>query len=40
MARTVHDNGATLKKEAINLGLLTAAEFDATVDPSKMIGPS
>jgi len=40
IAKTAHKNGTTLKEEAINLGLLTAAEFDATVDPSKMIGPS
>ncbi|MCC6699491.1 MAG: class II fumarate hydratase [Candidatus Hydrogenedentes bacterium] len=40
IAKTAHKNGTTLKEEAINLGLLTAEEFDATVDPSKMIGPS
>ncbi len=40
IAKTAHKNGTTLKEEAINLGLLTAEEFDATVDPTKMIGPS
>ncbi|NUM52474.1 MAG: class II fumarate hydratase [Candidatus Hydrogenedentes bacterium] len=40
IAKTAHKNGTTLKQEAINLGLLTAEEFDAEVDPSKMIGPS
>ena len=40
IAKTAHKNGTTLKEEAVNLGLLTAEEFDATVDPSKMIGPS
>jgi fumarate hydratase class II len=40
IAKTAHANGTTLKEEALNLGFLTAAEFDATVDPSKMIGPS
>ncbi|MCC6489257.1 MAG: class II fumarate hydratase [Candidatus Hydrogenedentes bacterium] len=40
IAKTAHKNGTTLKEEAINLGLLTAEEFDATVDPSRMIGPS
>lgn len=40
IAKTAHKNGTTLKEEAINLGLLTAEEFDAAVDPAKMIGPS
>jgi fumarate hydratase class II len=40
IAKTAHKNGTTLKEEAVRLGLLTAEEFDATVDPSKMIGPS
>lgn len=38
IAKTAHENGTTLKEEAINLGYLTAEEFDAWVDPSKMIG--
>ena len=40
IAKTAHKNGTTLKQEAIALGLLTAEEFDAEVDPTKMIGPS
>tara|TARA_R110002072_G_scaffold43982_17_gene123364 strand:+ start:37 stop:1437 length:1401 start_codon:yes stop_codon:yes gene_type:complete len=38
IAKTAHENGTTLKEEAINLGFLSADEFDAWVDPSKMIG--
>jgi len=38
IAKTAHENGTTLKEESINLGYLTADEFDAWVDPSKMIG--
>ena len=38
IAKTAHENGTTLKEESVNLGYLTAEEFDAWVDPSKMIG--
>jgi fumarate hydratase class II len=38
IAKTAHENGTTLKEEAINLGYLTSEEFDLWVDPSKMIG--
>jgi fumarate hydratase class II len=38
IAKTAHQNGTTLKEEAVNLGFLTAEEFDKWVDPSKMIG--
>lgn len=38
IAKTAHENGTTLKEEAINLGYLTAEQFDEWVDPSKMIG--
>lgn len=38
IAKTAHENGTTLKEEAINLGYLSADEFDQWVDPSKMIG--
>lgn len=38
IAKTAHANGTTLKEEAVNLGYLTAEQFDAWVDPSKMIG--
>jgi fumarate hydratase class II len=40
IAKTAYKNGTTLLDEAINLKLLTAEEFKAEVDPSKMIGPS
>lgn len=38
IAKTAHENGTTLKEEAVNLGYLSAEEFDEWVDPSKMIG--
>ena len=40
IAKTAHANGTTLIEEAVNLGLLTKEEFEETVVPSKMIGPS
>jgi len=39
IAKTAHANGTTLKEEAINLGLLTAEEFDKYVRPEEMISP-
>jgi fumarate hydratase, class II len=38
IAKTAHENGTTLKEEALNLGFLTEDEFNEWVDPSKMIG--
>lgn len=38
IAKTAHKNHTTLKEEAVNLGYLTAEEFDQWVDPTKMIG--
>ncbi len=38
IANTAHRNGTTLKEEAINLGYLTAEEFDAWVKPEDMVG--
>jgi fumarate hydratase class II len=38
IAKTAHENGTTLKEEAIGLGYLTEEEFDTWVDPLKMIG--
>ena len=38
IAKAAYKNGTTLKEEAVNLGYLTAEEFDRWVDPSKMIG--
>ena len=38
IAKTAHENGTTLREEAINLGYLSNEEFDEWVDPTKMIG--
>ena len=38
IANTAHKNGTTLKEEAINLGYVTADEYDAWVKPEDMIG--
>jgi fumarate hydratase class II len=38
IANTAHQNGTTLKEEAINLGYVTAEEFDEWVVPAKMTG--
>jgi fumarate hydratase class II len=38
IAKTAHKNGTTLKEEAVNLGLLTAEEFDEWVKPEDMVG--
>ncbi|MGW8123285.1 class II fumarate hydratase [Roseivirga echinicomitans] len=38
IAKTAHENGTTLKQEAVNLGYLTASEFDEWVRPEDMIG--
>lgn len=37
IANTAHKNGTTLKEEAINLGYVTAQEYDDWVNPKKMI---
>jgi fumarate hydratase, class II len=37
IANTAHKNRTTLKEEAINLGYVTADEYDLWVDPKKMI---
>ena len=34
-----HKHGTTLKVEAVRLGYVTAAEFDALVRPEDMLGP-
>lgn len=39
IAKTAHKNGTTLKEEAINLGYMTAEEFDKAVRPEEMTGP-
>jgi len=38
IAKTAHENGTTLKEESINLGYLTAEEFDEWVKPEDMCG--
>ncbi|MFY7890769.1 MAG: class II fumarate hydratase [Spirosomataceae bacterium] len=38
IAQTAHKNGSTLKETAIELGYLTAEEFDAWVKPENMCG--
>jgi fumarate hydratase, class II len=38
IAKTAHQNGTTLKHEAVALGILTAEEFDAWVRPEDMCG--
>ena len=38
IAKTAHQNGTTLKMEAVNLGYLTADEFDSWVRPEDMCG--
>ncbi|QDG79366.1 class II fumarate hydratase [Labrenzia sp. PHM005] len=40
IAKTAHKNGTSLRVEALNLGYVTEADFDALVRPEKMIGPS
>ena len=37
IANKAHENGTTLKEEAINLGYVTPEEYDDWVDPKKMI---
>ncbi len=39
IAKTAHANNATLKETAVELGLLTAEEFDKYVVPEEMIAP-
>jgi fumarate hydratase class II len=40
IAKTAHERGITLEKAAVELGLLTAGEFEKIVRPEKMINPS
>jgi fumarate hydratase class II len=39
IAKTAHANNSTLKETAIELGLLTAEQFDEYVKPEDMIAP-
>ena len=38
IANTAHKNGTTLKEEAINLGYVTAENYDQWVKPEEMVG--
>ncbi len=38
IAKTAHENGTTLKEESVNLGYLTAEQFDEWVKPEEMVG--
>jgi len=38
IANTAHKNGTTLKEEAINLGYVTAEDYDEWVKPENMVG--
>lgn len=39
IAKTAYNNGTTLKEEGVNLGLLTAEQYDEWVKPENMIKP-
>ena len=39
IAKRAHENGTTLKEEAIKSGLITKKEYEKIVDPKKMIKP-
>ena len=39
IAKKAHAEGSTLKEAGVALGLVTAAQFDAWIDPRAMIGP-
>jgi len=39
VAKEAHQNGSTLKEEAVRLGYVTEAEFDTIVRPENMLGP-
>jgi fumarate hydratase class II len=38
IAKTAHKTGRTLKETAVELGLVTAEQFDQWVRPEKMVG--
>jgi len=40
IAKTAHKNGTTLREEAINLGLVSAEDYDRVVRPENMVKPS
>jgi fumarate hydratase class II len=40
IAKTAHENGTTLREEAVKLGFISESEYDKIVKPEKMISPS
>ncbi|WP_372614917.1 class II fumarate hydratase [Aquicoccus sp.] len=40
VAKTAHQNGTTLREEAVRLGFVDETTFDRVVRPEKMVGPS
>ena len=40
IANTAHENGTTLKEEAIKSGLINEKDYEKIVDPKKMIKPN
>ena len=40
IAKKAHQNGTTLKEEAVKSGLINEKEFDKIVNPKKMVKPS
>ncbi len=40
IAKKAHADGTTLREACLELGYLSAEEFDGIVDPSRMVGPS
>ena len=39
VAKKAYADGTTLTEAVVALGLMTAEEFDAAVDPQAMVGP-
>jgi fumarate hydratase class II len=39
IAKKAHAEGTTLREAALALGFVSAADYDAWVDPKKMLGP-
>ena len=40
VAKTAYSEGKTLKEAAVEMGLLSAEQFDEWVRPEKMVSPS
>ena len=40
IAKKAHQEGSTLKQAALDLGLMTADDFDRWVRPEHMLGPT